>query len=169
MQRRRNFDWTGFKNGKLTVIGKDRTEKRNGINRFFWLCQCECGNTTTIISISLKITKSCGCIHLKSVSKINYKHGGSGTKEFNCWYAMKSRCLNPNNNRYNRYGGRGIMICDRWLHSFANFIEDMGKMPIGQRYTIDRINNDGNYEPSNCKWSTYKEQANNRSNSLYIS
>ena len=92
-----------------------------------------------------------------------YKHGqakrGQLTLEYETWHCMKQRCQNPNNDRYKDYGGRGIKVCSRW-QNFRNFFEDMGKKP-GSEYSIDRINNNGNYEPNNCKWSTSKEQANN--------
>lgn len=90
------------------------------------------------------------------------RHGLSGRPEFIIWAAMKSRCYNPNNKRYPRYGARGIVVCDRWLHSFPNFLEDMGSRPSA-KHSIERENNDKNYEPSNCVWATMKQQANNKS------
>ena len=80
--------------------------------------------------------------------------------EYNAWQSMKQRCLNPKNNSYQRYGARGIKVCGRWLHSFKNFLEDMGHKP-GPEYSLDRKNNDGSYEPKNCRWATRKEQSNN--------
>ena len=87
-------------------------------------------------------------------------------REYNSWYSMKERCLNPNKDNYSAYGGRGIKICDRWLESFDNFVDDMGKRPEGT--TLDRIDSNGNYEPSNCKWSTYSEQTLNTSSTYWI-
>jgi DNA-binding CsgD family transcriptional regulator len=91
----------------------------------------------------------------------NFKHGMSNSPEFSCWHGMKSRCLNKNSKNYHRYGGRGITICERWLNSFENFYEDMGPKP-SPNHSIDRKNNNGNYEPSNCRWATAKEQLDNR-------
>ena len=88
------------------------------------------------------------------------KHGQTGSNTYLSWRAMKKRCGNQNNPSYKYYGGRGIKVCDRWLNSFKNFYEDMGKKPSGK--SLDRINNDGNYEPRNCRWATYKEQGRNR-------
>lgn len=92
-------------------------------------------------------------------------HGSYGTKEYNIWRSMKDRCTNPNNKAYKDYGGRGIMICERWS-KFENFIADMGNVP--KRYYIDRIDNNGNYEPKNCKWITSKESGNNRRTTLKV-
>jgi hypothetical protein len=94
-------------------------------------------------------------------------HGKSKTPEFICWEHMRHRCYNPKTKCYHNYGGRGIKVCDRWLHSFSNFVEDMGMRPSG-RHTLERIDNDGNYEPSNCKWATYVEQINNRRTNRFL-
>ena len=90
----------------------------------------------------------------------NYKHKMSYTKTYKRWIAMKQRCYNPNHNAYNNYGGRGIKICERWLNSFSNFFADMGERPNGM--TLDRINNDGDYTPRNCRYATPKEQIKNQ-------
>jgi hypothetical protein len=121
------------------------------------VAQCECGVIKTIDYYSLKngLTKSCGCD-----KKPNLKHSLSKSREYNSWNGMKIRCNNTNHKQYKDYGGRGITVCPEWLNSFEQFYKDMGPRPIGK--TLDRINNNKGYEPSNCKWSTYSEQAKNK-------
>jgi hypothetical protein len=129
-------------------------------------CICDCGNTGTYYLCNLKSgkTKSCGCLY-NETRVGNYKHGGTGTREYSIWKAMKRRCYNKNVKDYPNYGGRGIIVCDRWLNSFENFISDMGKKPSAE-YSIDRIDVNGNYEPSNCRWATPKEQRLNQRKTL---
>ena len=150
------YNLIGKKFGKLTVIKKDTTQvKRNG-ESIFWICKCDCGKTTSVRSKSLRRgeTKSCGCLHGEN-------HGLRHTKEYNSWAGMKQRCLNPNNEKYPIYGGRGITVCKEWINSFQQFYNDMGSRP-SNNHSIDRINNDGNYEPSNCRWSNNTLQSRNR-------
>jgi len=148
----RSKDERGNVYDRLTVIefaDSDGTGLR-------WLCRCECGKTTIVRGSSLRNghTVSCGC---KSASE----NGLSTTPEHRIWRAMHNRCYNTNHTHYQYYGGRGIAICDRWRESFAAFLEDMGPKPFPEA-TIDRFpDNDGNYEPGNCKWSTRKEQSQN--------
>lgn len=150
---------TGRVFGRLTV-GECAGKK----GRFYrWHCTCECGTETVVFASALRhgVTKSCGC--LKFDSKPRLKHGESGRKrhsrEYRIWAGMRARCLQPDNPNYQRYGARGISICDRWME-FQNFLKDMGRCPAG--LSIDRINNDGNYEPGNCRWADKKTQALNR-------
>lgn len=151
--------------GKLTVI-----EYGGSINKkvSVWVCKCECGNIVSVRGGNLNTgnTISCGCISAELISNLSKKHGLSGTSEHSIWAGMKSRCLNKNNSAYENYGGRGIAICDRWLESFENFLEDMGERP-SINLTLDRINNDGNYEKNNCRWGTKKEQSENRRSNVW--
>jgi hypothetical protein len=128
-----------------------------------WLCRCDCGIETQTSSSLLRkgLTRSCGCLHRDACREKNSTHGMRKSPEYSVWYDMKRRCLDPKNKRYADYGGRGITVCERWRASFSNFYSDIGPRPTAT-HSIDRINNNGNYEPVNCKWSTKSEQAFNR-------
>lgn len=136
--------------GRLTALEIDSINKS-----YYWKCLCDCGNRVIIQGNKLRSgrTKSCGCI-------VKVKKGLSTSPEYGTWSSMIQRCYDSKCRSYKNYGGRGITVCERWKSSFFNFLEDMGKRPIEK--TLDRINNDGNYEFSNCKWSTKSEQAQNR-------
>lgn len=131
------------------------------------LCICECGNEKIVRLCSLRNggTKSCGCLQRELMSERAKTHGMSYSKINKTWRNMKDRCFNSNSQNYHRYGGRGISVCDEWL-IFENFYKDMGDAPIGM--SLDRIDNDKNYCKENCKWSSQKEQANNRNTNLTI-
>src|SRR5215207_4952752 len=149
------IDLTGKTYGKLTVL------KYNGHNfhrAIMWLCQCSCGNIKSVIGSELKRgrVRSCGCLFRYN----NLTHGRSYTYEYQCWADMLQRCNNKNSNNYKYYGARGITVCERW-RKFENFYADMGERP-NDNYSLDRINNDGNYEPNNCRWTTTDIQAQNK-------
>lgn len=117
-------------------------------------------------------TRSCGCLGAETRVTSNTTHGhrkrnGNATQVYAAWCSMKNRCHNATADRYDRYGGRGIKICDRWLESFENFLADMGEPPSPQ-HSLDRIDVNGNYEPSNCRWATQKEQSNNKQSSRKV-
>ncbi len=149
---------TGQRFGKLTVISEAGRNKDGSV---IWLCRCDCGNMTQKIGTRMKngYVHSCGCAHMK--------HGqassrGKRTRLYRIWLNMKTRCNNPRVKDYKNYGGRGIKICDEWQHSYQSFCDWATLHGYLENLTIDRINNDGNYEPSNCRWATYKEQRHNQ-------
>lgn len=150
----KKIDLTSKRFGWLTVITAVE-ERRHG--EWCWLCLCSCGRETTVTSGNLRSgnTKSCGC----SQHKATTIHGASKTREYRTWINIMSRCYDPKVPYFKYYGGRGIKVCKRW-HDVKNFLADMGKRPPG--LTLERIDNDGNYEPSNCRWDTWLKQAANR-------
>lgn len=154
-------DIAGKTYGMLTAIRKSH---QNTEHRWAWLCLCECGGFTTAFKNQLDLggKKSCGCL----VSRPNLTHGRRSHKNYSSWKSMLGRCLNAGNQDYALYGGRGIGVCERW-RDINNFIADMGEKPDG--LSIDRINNEGNYEPGNCRWATTAQQADNTRNTIYLS
>ena len=146
---------------RLTILGY--------AGRSTWFCECVCGKIVVRRhgDITSGKTKSCGCLRSEMCIQKNIVHGLSHTAEYAVYLGMKDRCYNVNEPAYKNYGGRGIIVCDRWRNSFKNFIADMGNRP-SPKHTIDRINNDGDYCPENCRWVTRKVQNCNKRNTVVI-
>lgn len=154
-------DLTGQVFSRLTVIHRADNSAAEGAR---WLCRCACGTEKVVKARELKQgnTKSCGCYRVECTKARSLTHGKCRTPSYNVWVGIKYRCYNPNDPRYLDWGGRGITICDRWLDSFENFLEDMGEKPKG--LSLDRLDNDKEYSKENCRWATPREQNQNRRN-----
>jgi hypothetical protein len=157
----KKLDITGNRYWRLTVKSFSHTDK---FRSSYWNCDCECGNTVVvrIAELTRGGTKSCGCWQSDTITRINTRHGMSKMPEYKVWTQMRQRCSNPKNKNFFHYGGRGISVCKRW-DDFSLFISDMGSRP-SIIHSIERVNNSGNYEPSNCRWATMKEQCRNKRN-----
>lgn len=151
----------GCKFGRLTVI--EECKERDKHDKIVYKCICDCGKIINISGNSLRQnkTKSCGCLRKEVTGNRRLIHGKTKTRLYRIWQGMKTRCYNKNNKSYLDYGGRGIKLCDEWLNSFDVFSAWAVNNGYQENLTIDRINNDGNYEPSNCHWITNKENCNN--------
>lgn len=156
----------GKKFGRLTVIKRVENTKNNKTQ---WLCKCDCGNYIKVQSYLLthNYTKSCGCIAIEKLKKRSITHGLSKSKIYAVYCTIKARCNNPNNNVYQYYGAKGVKLCSEWLN-FENFYNWAINNGYKEGLSIDRINVNGDYEPSNCRWATKEEQSNNRSNNHLI-
>lgn len=165
MRKTTAINLTGQKFNRLTALeaipGTSTTSRR-------WRCLCDCGVETTVTTDNLRAgrVKSCGCARLDAAAanaKKSITHGMTNTPTYKSWRSMKDRCSDTNNQDY---GGRGIKVCSRWVDSFESFLADLGERP--ERHTLDRINTDGDYEPSNCRWSDKTTQARNRRVSRFL-
>lgn len=161
-------DLTGMKFGRLTVI--ERAENRN--TKVYWVCKCDCGNEVIVTGANLLRghTQSCGCLVKEKNSGIHIKHGMRTSKIYNVWIGIKNRCLNSSEPVYKRYGGRGITIYPAWIDDFQAFYEYVSKLEnFGEEgYSLDRIDNNGNYEPNNLRWTDKKTQSRNRHNNRFV-
>lgn len=170
------LDLTGHTYGRWTVIGPHHTKPG------YWAVRCICGNAGRVSRIELRCggSKSCGCLRRDHAATLSAHHPAISTntvdrrrsdpslnKVYRAWCSIKRRCLNPNSVEYHHYGGRGIKVCHNWCHSFYSFLYDMGRPPSPQ-HTIDRIDNDKGYSPTNCRWATPAQQGTNRRNTRFL-
>ncbi len=175
----RAADMSGMRFGRLVAIRRVASDKRGNAR---WLCICDCDGTVETLAYDLKRggTRSCGCFQLETIAAIgritgrincaagirartvhSHTWAGGCSRTYRSWQMMKNRCTNVNFKQWDDYGGRGITVCEQWLNSFEVFLADIGERPDGM--TLDRYpDNDGNYEPGNCRWATPKEQQMNR-------
>lgn len=154
-------DRAGTRYGRLMVIDRADDGPASKGKRVKWRCQCDCGEIVvkTGHSLASGYARSCGCLQRETIGSLRRTHGSSRSPTHNSWRAMKARCMDPLNDKFPMYGGRGIRVCERWM-DFENFASDMGDRPA--KMTLDRIDPNGDYEPANCRWASAKTQSENR-------
>lgn len=166
-------DLSGMKFGRLTVVSRDNSYYGRG-SHTYWLCKCDCGNTTKVRTDALKSGSvvSCGCYHSEIssdiASKINFKHGLSRSRLFRIWKNIQTRCYNQKCPAFSNYGGRGISMCEEWKNDFLSFFLWSTNNGYEPGLEIDRIDNNGPYAPGNCRWITRKENCRNRRNNYQV-
>lgn len=158
--------YIGLTFGCLTVLGDDG---RDHTRRQLWKCLCKCGNIISRPMSQVKCgqTNSCGCVKRARLTTHGLSPRGKQSPEYTTWMNMRRRCSYPKHSDYHRYGGRGITVCERWQHSFKNFLDDMGRKPT-RKHSIERKNSNGNYEPDNCVWATSFEQTRNYARNVML-
>lgn len=163
MHSRKIKDHTNRRFGRLVAISQTKERVHRHV---VWKCLCDCGTECFVASSSLTAgkTRSCGCLERESRGIGRITHHMSDTKLYKVWQGMRKRCFKQYHKNFKDYGGRGITVCDEWNNNFQTFYDYVSQLPHFEEegYSLDRIDNDGNYEPGNVKWSTSKEQANNR-------
>lgn len=160
----KTIDMTGHKYGRLTALA---LEGKNKHGQIMWSFRCDCGTEKTLIGYEVRCgkTQSCGCLKKEQIGNVNCKHGMSNTPIFRLWWAMMQRCYDINSDSYERYGARGITVCDRW-HQFEDFYADMGDKPKGM--SLERKDNSLGYSPENVEWASAKSQNNNKRNNVVL-
>jgi hypothetical protein len=154
------IDLTNQRFGRLLAMERNGTGNTGQAN---WKCLCDCGKVTNVLGDNLRrgLQVSCGCFHLEKITTHGATKGSKKSIEYKIWQEMRRRCADVHSESFQFYGARGITVCDRWLNSFENFFDDMGKRP-SPRHSIDRIYNDDGYSPSNCRWATGTQQSINQ-------
>lgn len=162
------IDLVGQRFGRLVVVALVKDEAGSNIPTR-WMCACDCGKTTIVRGYNLRSggTNSCGCLARERASERTKIHGEAGTRIHHIWNHMKQRCENPTNRAYRLYGGRGISVCDEW-HEYTSFRDWAMDNGYQDNLTLDRIDVNGNYEPSNCRWITLREQQQNKRNNVRL-